>query len=393
MTQHPDDKSATSIMTHTIMEPTETPEGNIATGLTVGVLARQIEGSVVGDETTLITGISSIEEAEAGDVVFAENDRFLEMAEKSRASAIVAPRDAVAHGKPLIKVENPRYAFAHILAIFKPKLRAPIGIHPTAVISEGCQIAKTASIGPKVVLGENVTVGDGSILQAGVTVGDNSSVGDGCILYANVTLYHGCHIGNRTILHSGAVIGADGFGYMRVGSESQKIPQIGGVQIGDDVEIGANSTIDRAKTGMTTIGDRTKIDNLVHVAHNCKIGSDCILVAQVGLAGSIQMGRGVLIAGQAGLKDHITVGDGAVVLAQAGVFGDLDARSMVSGYPARPHREKLRQEAALVRLPETQRRVNDLIAQVRELHAQNERLQSLLEGMSARLAKLSEHSS
>jgi len=351
--------------------------------LTVGELARRVSGSVVGDEDAVIRGVSSIEEAETGDIVFAESPRFLSQAERSRASAIVAFLDATTPDKPLIKVDNPRYAFAQILDLFAPRLEAEPGIHPTAVIGRDCQIAPDASIGACAVVGDGVRIGARTVVFPGCGIGPNCVIGEDCVLRANVTLYHGCVLHNRVIIHSGTVVGADGFGYMRIGDESHKVPQVGIVEIEDQVEIGACCTIDRAKTGATVIGARTKIDNLVHIAHNVKVGPDCIIVAQVGVAGSIELGRGVMIAGQAGLKDHVKVGDGAVILAQAGVFGDIEAGAVVSGYPARPHRERLRQDAAAASLPEYVRRLRSLEKANRELAERCARLEAVVERLAA----------
>jgi UDP-3-O-[3-hydroxymyristoyl] glucosamine N-acyltransferase len=353
--------------------------------MTVGELAQKVRGAVEGDQDAVIQGVSTIEDAENGDIVFAENSRFLSKAEKSRASAIVAFLDATAPDKPLIKVENPRYAFAKILELFAPNLRVTPGIHPTAVVEEGCTIGEGASIGAHVFVGRNVSIGPRTAVMPGCFVGDNCILGENCILYPNVTVRHNCVLGNRVYVHSGTVIGADGFGYMRIGDDSVKVPQVGNVEIDDDVEIGANCTIDRAKTGSTIIGPRTKIDNLAHIAHNVKVGPDCIVVAQVGVAGSTELGRGVMIAGQAGLKDHIKVGDGAVIMGQAGVFGNVEPGEIVSGYPARQHKESLRQSAALSSLPEYVKRIRQLEKDNRDLHDKADRLEKAFEILTARL--------
>lgn len=355
----------------------DSANGN-AGALTVGEIAKRIHGAVEGDHAALIVGVSSIDEAEFGHVVFAENARFLAKAAKSRASAIVSFLDATTPDKPLIKVDNPRYAFAKILELFRQPLNVEPGIHPTAVVGRNAHFGANSSIGPHCTVGDNAKIGARTVFMPGCHVGDDCDIGDDCIVFPNVTLYPFTKLGSRVTIHSGTVIGADGFGYMRIGDHSYKVPHVGNVEIGDDVEIGANCAIDRAKTGSTIIGARTKIDNLVHIAHNVKTGTDCIIIAQVGVAGSVEMGHGVTLAGQAGLKDHISIGDGATVMARGAVFGDVKAGDQVSGYPARPHREKMRVEAATAKLPEYVRRI-------RALEKQNARMAELLEIMAEKL--------
>lgn len=349
------------IETMDFTENTTNSDGNGASrALTVGELAVRVEGHVAGDDAALVVSASNIDDAQVGDIVFAEDARHLNKAIKSRASAIVAFLDAVTPDKPLIRVENPRYAFIKILELFRPQLEVAIGIHPTAVVGKNVRMGHGVSVGAHAVLCDNVSLGDRAIVMPGCFLGEECVLGDDCILYPNVTLYPGSTLGVRVVIHANTVIGADGFGYMQVGDRSYKVPQIGIVEIGDDVEVGAGCTIDRAKTGSTVIGERTKIDNLVHIAHNVKVGPDCILVAQVGIAGSTTLGRGVIMAGQAGVKDHVHIADGAVVMAAAGVTGNVDARVVVSGYPARPHMQKQRQLAEVERLPETTKRVRAL---------------------------------
>jgi len=323
-------------------------------------VAEIIHGDLEGDGDVTIGGVASIKDAEDGDIVFAENPRFLSEAARSKASAVIAFLDAVTPDKPLIKVENPRFAFAQILDLFAVRVAPPVGIHPTAVIGKDTVIPPSASVGPFVQIGDRTVVGDRAIIMASCAIGEDVTIGEDCILYPHVVLYSNTMLGARVILHAGAVIGADGFGYVRLGDRFHKVPHVGNVVIHDDVEIGALTTVDRAKTGSTVIGPRTKIDNLVQIAHNVQIGADTVIAAMTGIAGSAVIGNNVSVAGQVGIKDHVTVGDGAVLLGQAGVWGDVPPGGIYSGCPARPHRERVRQEAVTARGPELLRRLRAL---------------------------------
>lgn len=331
---------------------------------TVGELAEVVAGRVHGDPLTVIRGIASIEEAQAGDITFAESPRFLLNAEQSSASAIIAPEGAAPKeptaGKTVIGVANPRLAFAQLLDLFAPEQYAARGIHPAAVIGAHLRHGANVSIGAQCFLGENVRLGENVTLHPLVHVGDDVEIGDNTVVYPNATLLRGTVVGANCAIHSGAVLGADGFGYLTIEGRHRKVPQIGNVTVGDDVEIGANVTIDRARTGTTRIGSGTKIDNLVHIGHNCEIGENCIIVAQVGLAGGVELGRGAIIGGQTGVKEQVKIGAGAILGAQTGVMGDVPAGSFVSGYGARPHREVLRTAAAVNQLP-------DLLKKIREM--------------------------
>ena len=339
---------------------------------TVGQLAALIEGAVEGDGSIAIRGISSIEDALEGDITFAENDKLLTSAGRSRASAVIAHANSPVSaertgGKPLIRVKNPRFAFAQVLRIFAPEPKVYKGIHPTAVIGENVTIGRNASVHALAVIGDNVRLGENCVIYPFVYLGDNVTVGDNCVIYPHVVLHDDTEIGNAVVIHSGSVLGTDGFGYMFIENRHYKIPQIGRVIVEDDVEIGANVTIDKARTGSTRIGTGSKIDNLVHIGHNVTVGKNCVIVAQVGISGSVEIGDGVILAGQVGIKDHVTIGDGCMVAAKAGILSDLPPQSFVSGMYARPHAHEMRAQVLYGKLPELNKHVKDLEARLAAL--------------------------
>ena len=343
----------------------------------MGELAEVVKGRVYGDPQTIIRGIASIEEAQAGDITFAESVRFLHNAHQSSATAILAPvavasKDGADENslKVMIQVSNPRLAFAQLLDIFAPEQYAARGIHPTAVIGEDFRCGTNISVGANCVLGENVRVGANVTLHPLCYLGDDVEIGDNCVLGPQVTLLRGTVIGSDCAIHSGSVLGADGFGYLTIDGKHRKVPQIGHVWVGDDVEIGANVTIDRARTGATRIGSGTKIDNLVHIGHNCSIGENGIIVAQVGMAGGVEVGKNVTIAGQTGIKEQAKIGAGAIIGARTGVMGDVPAGAFVSGYGAKPHKETLRTAAAVNQLPDLLKKVRDMERRLAQLEAE-----------------------
>ena len=341
--------------------------------LTLKEVADKLGGEAIGPAEVVITGASSYESAGECDITFVDNPRFLNAAEESRAAAMIVSRDVESSTKPLIRTDNPRLAFAQALELFYPRRRPEPGVHPTAVVGAGAKLGEGIYIGPCAVIGERARLGAGVEVHAGTCIGSDAEVGDNTIIYAGARVYHGVRIGERCIIHSGCVIGADGFGFARDGDGRHiKVPQVGTVIVGDEVEIGANSTIDRATTDATTIGSGTKIDNLVQIGHNCKIGRNCIICGMVGLSGSVVVGDGAVLAGQAGIADHVSIGKGAIVAAQAGVTADIPDCTMVSGYPARPHRDQLKLEAAVRKLPEALAELRDLRKRIAELE---ERLQ------------------
>jgi UDP-3-O-[3-hydroxymyristoyl] glucosamine N-acyltransferase len=338
---------------------------------TVGELAAVVQGRVYGDPLTIIRGIASIEEARLGDITFAESSRFLEPARLSSASAILAPNAAInnSDAKVMIGVDNPRLAFAQLLDLFAPELYIERGIAKSAVVGGDFRSGENLAIGANCVVGENVRIGRNVTIYPLCYIGDDCEIGDDTILHPNVTILRGSIIGSRVTIHSGTVLGADGFGYITTGGKHQKVPQIGHVQICDDVEIGANCTIDRAKTGVTKIGNGTKLDNQVHIAHNCQIGQNVLIVAQVGIAGGVQIGDYAVIAGQSGIKEQVKIGPRAVLAAGTGAIKDVEADAFVSGFPARPHRDFLKQQAALGQLPEILKQFRQMEKRVKELEA------------------------
>jgi len=341
---------------------------------TVAEIAEAVQGSVHGDPSTVICGIASIEEAKSGDIIFAENPRFLENARSSMATAILAPQSAITSGdsKVWIGVENPRLAFVRLLDLFAPEERAQRGIHPTVVLGEEVNLGENVSLGAHVVIGDQVQIGNDVTIHPLCYIGNNVIIGDGTTLYPNVTVLRSTQLGMRVVLHSGAVIGAEGFGFIMVGGRHEKVPQIGTVVLEDDVEIGANSTVDRAKTGATRIGEGTKIDNLVHIAHNCQIGKHCMIVGQVGIAGSTTVGDYSVFAGQSGAADHAKIGARSVVAGRGGVVGEIPEGSFVSGFPARPHKEALRTQAALNKVPDLLKKMRTLEKRLAELEKKAE---------------------
>lgn len=314
-------------------------------------LAEWVGGTVIGDGEVEISGVASLEEGRPGEITFMANPKYVSKLNASNASAVIVSPEVTQATKPLLCVANPYLAFAKIVVLFSYKPYQPKGIAPNAWISPTAQLGKDLTIFPFVYIGDRCRIGDRVTLYPGVFVGEDSSVGEESVIYPNVSLYSGTLIGKRVILHSGVVVGSDGFGYVKDGSKNVKIPQVGSVEIEDDVEIGSNTTIDRGALGKTIIRKGVKIDNLVQVAHNVVIGEDSIIVAQVGISGSTKIGRNVTLAGQVGLVDHIEIGDNVMVGAQSGVAHDLPPNQAFSGYPAVPHREWLRAATLFSKLP------------------------------------------
>jgi len=323
-------------------------------------VANHLQGKVIGDAATVLKGFAPAERAQAGDLTFAENEVFFAKAEQSAASAIIVGGAFKSAGKTLIQVADARVAFAKALELFFPEPRPPAGIHPTAVVASNAKVDPTAHVGPHCVVGERAQIGARNVLHGGNHVGAECRLGEDVILFPNVTLYARTEIGRRVRIHAGAVIGADGYGYVLDQGTHRKVPQIGSVIIGDDVEIGANTTIDRGALGPTIIGTGTKIDNLVMIAHNVQIGEHCLLIGQVGIAGSTKVGNYTILAGQVGIAGHLKIGNQVTVAAQSGVMHDIKDGDKWFGYPAQPDRQMKRQLIALQQLPDLLRRIGEL---------------------------------
>ncbi len=340
--------------------------------LTVAEIADIVGARVAGDGSVVVTGLASIEDAGPGDLTFLANPRYEKFLDSTSASAIIVPTryggSPLLEGRTVLLADDAYVAFASALAVFDPGPETiPPGVAPGACVADTAVLGDGVSVGPCAAIMGSASIGARTVIHAGAYVGANSTVGEDCIVFPNATIKRSVAIGDRVLIHSGSVIGSDGFGFAWDGERHRKVPQIGTVVIGDDVEIGANACIDRATIGATRIGTGTKIDNLVQIAHNVEIGECSIVVAQVGISGSTRVGSGAVLAGQAGIAGHIQIGDRAVVAAQAGVMGDVPAGESVSGYPAIRHSLSKRLHAGVRNLPalfkrikEIERRLDDL---------------------------------
>ena len=335
---------------------------------TLDEIAKAIQGRVVGDGALLIKGIGSIKDAGPGDLTFLANPKYLPLAAKTGASAIIVGKDVLIEGKTVVQTEDPSAAFSRVVFMIKEDFTPRIkGVHPSAVVDPSAEIGEGAGIGPCVVVEKGAKIGRRTVICAGCYIGQKTSVGDDTLVYPNVTLRENVTVGSRVIIHSGTVVGADGFGYAMVDGVHHKIPQMGTVVIEDDVELGACVTIDRARFDKTFIGQGTKIDNLVQIGHNAHVGRHCIIIALAGVAGSCHIGDHVIVAGQAGMGGHLNIGDGAVIAAQSGVIKDVPPGAKMFGTPAKEYRTAVREMGLVSRLAEYVAQIESLEKRIKAL--------------------------
>jgi UDP-3-O-[3-hydroxymyristoyl] glucosamine N-acyltransferase len=335
--------------------------------ITLAEIAQMLKGRLVGDPHLRIHGISAIEDAKAGEISFIANPKYYSKAAITQASALIAQSEMKGVRSAFLLVENPYYAFSQLLTFFHPPRVYPVGVDPNASIGKGVVLGEEVSIGPFAVLEDSVKVGRRVRLGSGVFLGEGSEIGEESLIYPNVTIREGIKIGKRVIIHSGTVVGSDGFGFAPHQKKYYKIPQVGGVIVEDDVELGANVTVDRGTLGNTVVGRGTKVDNLVQIGHNVVIGNDAILVAQVGISGSTKIGHHATLAGQVGVAGHLTIGDNVVVGGKSGVTKDIPSNENVSGFPPLPHKTWLKAQASFQHLPQMRNQLKALEDKIKQL--------------------------
>ena len=340
--------------------------GGEAFGLRVKDLAEHLQAAWEGDGEHQVSSVAPLESASHNDLSFVGNRKAAATAAQSAAGCLLVPND-FPPGRTLIRVRDPRAALAAVIPLLYPPQPAAAGVHPTAIIAPDAHVPQTASIGPFVVVGAATKIGERSRLGSGCVLSDGVSIGSDCLVHSNVTIYSNVTVGNRAVLHSGCVLGADGFGFVRSGDHYEKFPQIGRVLIGHDVEIGANSCVDRAALGVTEIGDGSKLDNLVHIGHNCRIGRHVVIAAQTGLSGGVVVEDYAVIGGQVGIGDKARIESAAVLGSGSGILTSKIVRKgqVVWGTPARPLKEHLQQLANLARLPELRQHILELEQRIR----------------------------
>jgi UDP-3-O-[3-hydroxymyristoyl] glucosamine N-acyltransferase len=341
-------------------------------GFTLGQLAAAVGATLEGDAALVVTGVASLESAGPHDISFVADARYRQAAETSRAAAFLVPVDFPPLAAPVLRCPAPRRTLIDLLGLFHPPAPVVPGVHPSAVVDPAAEVDPSAAVGALAVVEAGARIGPRARIHPLVYVGAKVEVGEDSVLHPHVVIGERVRIGRRVVIHGGTIVGTDGFGYAWDGAAHRKIPQVGAVVIEDDVEIGANTTIDRATLGQTVVRRGTKIDNLVMLAHNVEIGEDCIVAAQAGVAGSSRLGRRVILLGQAGIADHVAIGDGAVVGGQAGISQDVEPGARVIGTWARPDSEARRIWIAEGRLPELLRRVRALERRLEAIEGRRE---------------------
>jgi len=337
--------------------------------LSLAEIADLLEGELEGDSSINILGVAKIEDAGGGEISFISNPKYAKYIDTTNASAVIVSKDFPETTKSIIRTQNAYLSFLKVLKIFHPPMETVAeGIHPSANIDKTTKMGANVRIGAYVVIDKNCRIGENVTIHPGVVIGPDVAIGNNTIIYANVVLREQVRIGNNVIIHSGTVIGSDGFGFAREGQQYHKIPQVGTVVIEDDVEIGANCTIDRATLGNTIIHKGVKLDNLIQVAHNVEIGENTVIAAQTGISGSTKIGKNVMIGGQVGFVGHIEIGDNTTIGAQSGVSKSLPPNSVYFGYPARPIMQAKREEAALRKLPDLLKKISELEAKLNNSH-------------------------
>lgn len=343
--------------------------------ITLAELAELVGGEVLGNPETVLANLADFDNAGPGEITFISKKQQVDKLISSRAAACIIPQDVTGVNIPSIRVNNPILSATIIHNFFVTEPFVPEGVHSSAHIGVGCQMATHVTVGPMVVLGDRVKIGMRVTIEPGVVVGSDVSIDDDTLISANVTIHHDCVIGKRVIIQSGTVIGSDGFGYVPDENGNHiKRSHVGNVEIEDDVEIGANVCIDRATFGTTVIRKGAKIDNLVQIAHNVDIGERSLIVGQAGIAGSVKLGKGNVLGGQVGIKDHVELGDGVIAAARSGIASNVESGSVVAGFPAYPHKQWLRATMAIPRIPDTIKEVRNLRKQLNALQEEIEKL-------------------
>lgn len=338
---------------------------------TVQELAAFLGGTVIGNGDAVIEDVKGLAEAGRQDITFAV-DPYTEYLPQVHAGAVIVEKEVPAGDNTLVVVENPRLAFSQLLVLFHPRQSVASGIHATAIIDDSAVIGQNTAVMAYAVIGKNVKIGDNCTIYPSVFIGDNVTIGSNTTIYPGAVIHENCVLGQRDVIRAHAVIGGEGFGFATEHGKHTRIPQIGNVEIGDDVEIGACTCIDNATLGSTKVARGTKVDNLVHLGHNVEIGEDCFIIAQTGIAGSTKAGNHVIFAGQTGCTGHITIGDNAVFAGKTGITGNIKGGQIYAGFPARPHMEWSRTQVYLKQLPEMAKTIKALEKKIAELEKKAE---------------------